>query len=124
MQCQVHQDRVFRTFTRTGEIIYWRRAYVITDGGYPICFSFVNPTLPNYEYHTVLWAEWLESIRKDVERLFGTLKFRFRWLMGPILYHDLETVNHAVRTYTIAYGMNDFDWDDNTDSLGLRKPMS
>ena len=62
MQCQVHQDRVFRTFTRTGEIIYWRRAYVITDGGYPSCFSFVNPTLPNYyEYHTVLWAECSEG---------------------------------------------------------------
>ena len=88
MQCQVHQDRVFRIFTRTGEIIYWRGADVITDGDYPTCFSFVNPTLPNYEYHTVLWAEWLESIiRKDVERLFGTLKFRF--------------VNHAVRTCAI-----------------------
>ena len=65
-----------------------------------------------------------QNVRKDVEQLFGTLKFRFRWLMGPILYHDLETINYAVRTYTIAYGMNDFDCDDNTDSLGLRKPMS
>ena len=126
MQCQVHQDRVFRTFTRTGEIIYWRGAYVITDGGYPTCFSFVNPTLPNYEYHTVLWAaEWLESIRKDVEqRLFGTLKFRFRWLMGPILFHDLETVNYAVRTCAILHnrllvydGMNDFDWDNIDDTM-------
>ena len=33
MQCQVYQDRVFRTFTRTGEVIDWRGAYVITDGG-------------------------------------------------------------------------------------------
>ena len=38
------------------------------------------PTLMYYEYHTVSWAEWLESVRKDVERLFGALKMRFRWM--------------------------------------------
>ena len=115
MLCQVHQDRVFRTFTRTSEVIYWRGAYVIiTDGGYPTCFSFVNPTLPNYEYHTVIcWA--------DVERLFGTLKFCFRWFLGPILYHDLETVSYAVRVSAILHNRllvyDGIDWDKIDDSM-------
>ena len=63
-----HQDRIFRTY---------EGAYLICDGGYPKCVSFVDPTLMDYEYHTVSWAEWLESVRKDVERLFGALKCVF-----------------------------------------------
>ena len=66
----VHQDRVFRTFDREGVIPLWRGAYLICDGGYPKCVSFVDPTLMDYEYLTASWAEWLESVRKDVERLF------------------------------------------------------
>ena len=43
----------------------WRGAYLICDGGYPKCVSFVDPTLMDYEYLTVSWAECLESVRKD-----------------------------------------------------------
>ena len=54
----VHQDRVFRTYDREGVLMLWRGAYLICDGGYPKCVSFVDPTLLDYEYHTVSWAEW------------------------------------------------------------------
>ena len=76
---------------------------MITDGGYPTCYSFVNPNLPDYAYHSVLWAEWLESIRKDVERCFGTLKMRFRWLIGPIAYHELSTIANVVKVCAILH---------------------
>ncbi|CAM9487944.1 unnamed protein product [Discosporangium mesarthrocarpum] len=32
------------------------------------------------------WSNWLESVRKDVERYFGRLKGRFRVLKLPMLY--------------------------------------
>jgi hypothetical protein len=81
-----------RTYDREGVILLWRGAYLIGDGGYPKCVSFVDPTtLIYYEYLTVSWAEWLESVRKDVERLFGALKMRFRWISKAIEYKDIET---------------------------------
>ena len=63
--------------------------YFITDGGYPTCYGFVNPIVPSYDYHSVVWGEWVESVRKDVERRFGALKNRFVWLKSNILYHKI-----------------------------------
>jgi hypothetical protein len=46
--------------------------YVITDRGYPICYGFVNPIIVSfYDYHSVVWGEWVESVRKGVERLLS-----------------------------------------------------
>ena len=65
---EVHNDRIFRTFNR---VTFWRGGYVITDGGYPAtCYGFDNPIVPSHDYHSVV-GEWIESVRKDVERLFG-----------------------------------------------------
>ena len=50
MLCQEHTESVFRTFNRLGDITFWRGAYLITDGGYPMCYSFLNPNLLNYDY--------------------------------------------------------------------------
>ena len=47
------------------------------------------------------------SIRKDVERLFGTLKFLFRWLLGPIHYQDLETINYTARVCVFLHIIDD-----------------
>ena len=109
---------MFRTFNRLGDITYWRGVYLITDGGYPTCYSFLNPNLLNYNYHTVVWDEWLESVRKDVERLFGTLKSRFRWLSSSIQYHNHVTIHNAVKICAIIHNrlleydnMLDFDWE-------------
>jgi hypothetical protein len=102
----VHQDRVFRTYDREGVILLWRGAYLICDGGYPKCVSFVDPTLMDYEYLTASWAEWLESVRKDVERLFGALKMRFRWISKAIesikISRLLDMLLRLQLFYTIA----------------------
>jgi hypothetical protein len=118
MLCQVHNDRIFRTFNRQGDITFWRGGYVITDGGYPTCYGFVNPIVPSYDYHSVVWGEWIESVRKDVERLFGALKNRFVWLKSNILYSKVSTITAAVKVCSILHnrlldydGMVDFDWE-------------
>ena len=74
MLCQVHNDRIFKTFNRQGDVTFWRGGggYVITDRGYPICYGFVNPIIVSfYDYHSVVWGEWVESVRKGVERLLS-----------------------------------------------------
>jgi hypothetical protein len=65
-----------------------------------------------------VWGEWLESVRKDVERLFGTLKSRFRWLSSSIQYHNHVTIHNAVKICAILHNrlleydnMLDFDWE-------------
>ena len=118
MNGNVHQDRVFRTYDREGIILLWRGAYLICDGGYPKCVSFIDPTLMDYEYLTVSWAEWLELVRKDVERLFGALKMRFRWISKAIEYKDIETFGYAVKVAAILHNrllaydnFDKFDWE-------------
>ena len=84
----------------------WRGVYLICDGGYPKCVCFVDLTLMDYEYHTVSWAEWLESVRKDVERLFFgalTMRFRFRWISKAIEYQNIETLGYAVKVAAILH---------------------
>jgi hypothetical protein len=103
MLCQVHTDRIFCTFNRQGDVTFWRGGYVITDGGYPTCYGFMNPIVPSYDYHSVVWGEWVESVRKDVERLFGALKNRLVWLKSNILYHKVSTITAAVRVCSILH---------------------
>ena len=96
----------------------WKGAYLICDGGYPKCVSFVDPSLMDYEYHTLSWAEWLESVRKDVERLFGALKMRFRWISKAIKYQNIETLGYAVKVAAILHNrllaydnFDKFNWE-------------
>ena len=60
----------------------------------------------------------MESVRKDVERLFGALKNRFVWLKSNILYHKVSTITAAVRVCSILHNrlleydnMIEFDWE-------------
>ena len=113
-----HHDRTFTTYNREGGITYWRGGYLLVDGGYPKCFAFIDPTLSDYEYHTVVWSEWHESIRKDVERTFNAIKFRFRWLLFPVFYHSIDTIYDAFRVAAILHnrllkydGFEEFDWE-------------
>ncbi len=78
----------------------------------------MNPIVPSYDYYSVVWGEWVESVRKDVERLFGALKNRFVWLKSNILYHKVSTITAAVRVCSILHNrlfeydnMIEFDWE-------------
>ena len=118
MMGQRHNDRTFTTYNREGGVTYWRGGYLLVDGGYPKCFAFIDPALSDYEYHTVVWSEWHESIRKDVERTFNALKFRFRWLLFPVFYHSIDTIHDAFRVAAILHnrllkydGYDSFQWE-------------
>ena len=66
----------------------------------------------------VLWSEWLESVRKDVECTFGVLKQRFRFLRNACRYHLADTIENAMKTACMLHnlllqhdGYTDFDWE-------------
>ena len=100
---QIHADRVFQTYNREGDVTYWKGAYVLTDGGYPKCAMLIDPSSKDFDFFTVMWAEWLESIRKDVECVFGMLKNRFRWLRNKVPYHDIILIWNAMRVAAIFH---------------------
>ena len=114
----IHAERVFQTYNREGQVTYWRGAYLLTDGGYPKVAMLIDPSLKEFDYYSVMWAEWLESIRKDVECVFSNLKMRFRWLRNKVPYHDIWLIYNAVRVAAILHnrlllhdGYDKFNWE-------------
>ena len=53
----------------------------------------------------MLFGEFLESVRKNVECLFGLLKARFRFLAGNIEYHGMRIIGDAFKTACILHNM-------------------
>ncbi len=85
-----------------------------------------------FSVHEVVWSEWLESVRKDIECFFGILKARFRFLRNCIQHHDPAVLEAAFHTACIIHnmlhssdGMSRFDWhsfspdDDNEEEILL-----
>lgn len=47
----------------------------------------------------------MESVRKDVECTFGSLKARFRILRNPIEYHDQSCIDNVFFTCCIIHNI-------------------
>ena len=60
--------------TSTGRTVKVSGGYLIVDGGYQKYVVFINPMHSRMSRDAVLWSEWMESVRKDVECTFGILK--------------------------------------------------
>ena len=58
-----------------------------------------------FAFPEVVFSEWLESVRKEVECAFGVLKIRFRLLRNPVVYQEAETISNAA-CYIICYWEN------------------
>jgi len=73
---------------------------MLTDSGYPKCGMLMDPSHKDFDHYTVMWAEWLESIRKDVECVFGILKQRFRWLRNKVNVSWQSRIVFLIRSLT------------------------
>ena len=71
------------------------------------------------------WSGLLESLRKDVECLFGILKKRFMILKHSVRFHDIETISDVFRTCCILHNMllehDEYDDWRNSDSTLLEE---
>ena len=63
----------------------------------------MSPNKERFDYDEVLFSEWIESIRKDVECTFGILKARFRILHCAIQYHSASVIENIMIIILLLY---------------------
>jgi hypothetical protein len=87
-----YKDLTFSLYTQDGRLRTFKGGYLISDAGYTKYWMFQQPNHHAWDERTVYWSEYLESVRKDVERVFGVLKQRFFFLSHRVQYHDPATI--------------------------------
>lgn len=113
------KDCEFKLRDKLGREHIWKGAYFLCDGGYPDITVFLHPGLITWTDGDVLWCEWIESVRKDVECTFGILKARFRFLRNGVEYWDDTLISNAMKTACVLHnmilefdGLGDFNWEE------------
>ena len=116
--CELFRDLRYVLYTKDGLPITYQGAWLAVDGGYQKAACFINPMHNRFAFPEVVFSEWLESVRKDVECAFGILKIRFRLLRNPVVYQDAETISNALKTACMLHnmlleydGLNDINWE-------------
>ena len=61
------KDVSYELYDASGKSILAKGGYLITDGGYTDNIAFIDPDHARMTRQSVLWSEWVESVRKDVE---------------------------------------------------------
>jgi hypothetical protein len=95
----------FKVKTATGGDVELKGAYLASDGGYHKWRCFLSTTEFCSDPTEKLLLEALESIRKEVECVFGILKIRFRILKYPMRFWNKETVDNVFQTCCILHNM-------------------
>lgn len=123
---ELYKDRIYPLYNKDGSIYLAKGVFLITDGGYLDTVGFIDPIGGfAFDFTESLWTTWIESIRKDIECLFGMLKMRFQFLKKPNQYHNFKTIEAAFHTACILHNIillydgNDIkNWEDaNWESL-------
>ena len=100
-------------------------AWLLVDGGYHKWRCLQCPLKHSAIPREALWSEWAETVRKDVECVFGVLKGRFRCLKLPIYYHDKVTIDNMFYCCCILHNILlhfdglDVRWEENVNYIGL-----
>jgi len=83
----------------------FKGGYCISDSGLPKSALFLDPSNPDFSWAWTIFVEWLESVRKDIECVFGHLKQRFRRLMNNNHSHNLMDVEYCFKTCCALHNM-------------------
>ena len=79
--------------------------YLIYDGGFLKVGCLMDQIHERFTLEEVLWSEYCESIRKDVEGFFGILKIRFLFLSHKIEYGIFQLIQNAFKSACILHNM-------------------
>ena len=79
--------------------------YLISDNGFIETSIFIDPIKARFGQKEIFFSEWLESVRKDVECVFGILKMRFRILYLRMQQHAAKTIRDIFVTCCILHNM-------------------
>jgi hypothetical protein len=88
-----------------------RGLYLITDNGYHRWRCLIPPMTIATDKDEMRWSKHLESVRKDVECTFGSLKVWFKILKVPLMYRDIEHIDKVFFSCAILHKML-LQWDD------------
>ena len=88
----------YELYNEFGEKYKCKGGYILVDGGFLNHIVFIEPDKFRLNKDSVLFSEWLESVRKDVECFFGILKKRWWWFRNGICYHDTDVLSGAFKT--------------------------
>lgn len=89
--------------------------HMICDGGYHRWKILICPYKDQLEgADETIWSGLVESMRKDIECIFGILKKRFLVLKHATRLHNFETLGHVFRSCCILHNMllEHDGWDD------------
>jgi hypothetical protein len=84
--------------------------YVLVDGGYHRWCHTMSASRLNVNPDFIAWRKRLESVRKDIEDVFGILKGRFRILKLPLMFHKKAQIDNIVHCCVALHNMLR-DWD-------------
>ena len=98
-------QRMFKRRYSEQRPLYETGLYLIVDGGYPKWKCLQCPLKHSSLPKVKLWSGWVESVRKDIECVFGILKGRFRCLKLPIYYHSKDAVDNMFFVCCILHNM-------------------
>ena len=101
----LYSDVEFDLKKTDGSVIKEKGLYLIVDGGYHKWRCLQCPLKHTSIPKDALWSKWVESVRKDVECVFGILKGRFRCLKLPIYLHDQNVIDDMFFTCCILHNM-------------------
>lgn len=99
-----YKEVTFTLLDNDGQPTTYKGAYLICDGGYEGLCILINPNVTSCERSSVIWAEFMESVRKDVECTFGILKNRFH-ILRAIKIRDKDVVENTFKTCCILHNM-------------------
>ena len=101
-----HPEKTYTLYERDGTQTVHKGLYAIVDNGYHHWMCLIPPfkgMCPNDE--TLLWSKRLESIRKDAECTFGTIKRRFRILRIPSELSRPEGIDNVFRACCVLHNI-------------------
>jgi hypothetical protein len=109
------KESTFQYYKEDGSVAEAKGGYFyIVDGGYNIWIELIAPFKhePKSSIGHV-WSKQIESVRKDVECVFGILKKRFMILKHPIRLRRLETIEHVFLACAVLHNLLiDYDGHD------------
>jgi hypothetical protein len=95
----------FEIFVARGVVLVCYGAYLITDTGYLKQNCFVCPMSNRVDRPAVIFSEFVESARKDVECTFGQLKNRWRIIKGSIEMNSVHDIDMLFKACCILHNM-------------------
>ena len=106
---QIPNDFIFKLLEKDnkGEVVevLYKGVWFMVDNGYLSWSCTVPPNNNATRYDTIRFSEWLESMRKDVECLFGIMKGRFCILRNGFRFHTIQDCDRMWLTCCALHNM-------------------